>query len=180
MTQSMRWLLSTALALTTACASSAGVHAPRHAPGGFDLRTPFPVAMRSPFGEPYGVPVALGQHGTQDPARLDDYLKPVALANASPANPKLQAVLVARAAVPAQRTQASTPLPAERVAPAPDNVQLAVSDPPTASSDAQRYATRELKSEKQQNFRGGDVLVIGAGTLLLILLVVLLVVLIIR
>jgi hypothetical protein len=179
MKPSTQWLLGTALALTTACASSAAVRTPRPAPGGFDLRTPMPVALRSPFGEPYGVPVALGQRGTQGPARLDDYLKPVVLAKALPPGTKPLTPL-ARTAMPRPRARESTLVQAEQVARAQDSVKLAVSEPPSASSDAQRYASRELKSEKQQSFRGGDVLVIGAGTLLLILLVVLLVVLIIR
>jgi len=41
--------------------------------------------------------------------------------------------------------------------------------------DAQLYAARETQSKQQQDYRGGDVLIISAGTVLIVLLIVLLI-----
>jgi hypothetical protein len=48
--------------------------------------------------------------------------------------------------------------------------------PARASDDAARYAQRESKAKKQQNYQGGDVLVIGisAGAAIIALIIVLL------
>jgi len=53
----------------------------------------------------------------------------------------------------------------------------AASNTPPTARDAQLYAAREDQAKEQQNYRGGDVLVIGASTVLLILLIVLLILL---
>jgi len=70
------------------------------------------------------------------------------------------------------------PLPAAPVsapvAPARSvHTELAMAEP----QEAKRYQEREASSQSQQQFRGGDAIVIGAGTVVLVLLIVLLVLL---
>jgi cobalamin biosynthesis Mg chelatase CobN len=66
---------------------------------------------------------------------------------------------------------AQTDVSSEPVGGAP--VELALAD----TSAEQRYGEREAQSRKLENYRGGDVLVIGVSTLVVVLLVVLLIVL---
>ncbi len=179
MKQCTKWLLGSVLVMSSACSSSGAVRAPLHAPGRLDLTTPFTVAMRSPYGEAYGGAVQLRQHGPRHRPDIDAFLKPEwLLAKTSPALPKHE-TSSAPATAPARDAVVRKPVLEESAAPANDG-RLALSEPTRASSDTERYASRELKSEKQQNFRGGDALVIGAGTLLVVILVVLLIVLLIR
>lgn len=86
------------------------------------------------------------------------------------------------AAAPARRrdaVSASSPqaLPAAvaRGAAEADDPRLIASNSESLGLDADRYAERQ--SRKAETYRGGDAIVIGAGTLLLVLLIVLLVVL---
>lgn len=46
----------------------------------------------------------------------------------------------------------------------------------TPVSDAARYAQRQMQSRELERYRGGDIIVIGASTLVIVLLVVLLLV----
>jgi hypothetical protein len=70
------------------------------------------------------------------------------------------------AAAPAART--------DRPTTAPDEAATAVRSP----SMDQRYAARETKSKQMEDFKGGDVVIIGSGGLVLVLLIVLLIVII--
>ena len=56
-----------------------------------------------------------------------------------------------------------------------DDAPLLASKTETIGRDADRYAQRQ--SQKLEGYRGGDVIVIGAGTLVIILIIVLLVLL---
>ncbi|HEX4351499.1 MAG TPA: hypothetical protein VHZ95_01270 [Polyangiales bacterium] len=71
-------------------------------------------------------------------------------------------------AVPAIPEAVDEPL----AAPSPQPVQLAQAD----QAD-QRYQQRETASQSLEKFRGGDAIVIGAGTLVVVLLIVILVLL---
>jgi hypothetical protein len=58
------------------------------------------------------------------------------------------------------------------VTPAPAGVSLG------STEDQKRYAAREVASPNAKNFKGGDVIVIGASALVVILLVVVIIILI--
>jgi len=60
--------------------------------------------------------------------------------------------------------------------PAPAAAQLALAD---TTSAVGRYEAREAQSQSQQQFAGGDAIVIGASTLVIIILIVLLVLLLV-
>lgn len=60
--------------------------------------------------------------------------------------------------------------------PAPAPTQLALAD---TTSAVGRYEAREAQSQSQQQFAGGDAIVIGASTLVIIILIVLLVLLLV-
>jgi hypothetical protein len=60
--------------------------------------------------------------------------------------------------------------------PAPAATQLALAD---TTSAVGRYEAREAQSQSQQQFAGGDAIVIGASTLVIIILIVLLVLLLV-
>jgi hypothetical protein len=130
--------------------------------------------------------LAYGRGGSSQPDALAD------LDSASPdavLAPSLTEVAVVKAKRAAPRTQRSayaqtevakaTPektaaeLPADRVVAAQPEQQLAVND---ATPDA-RYAERESQAQDQQQFRGGDAIIITAGALVVILLIVLLILL---
>ncbi|HET8932579.1 MAG TPA: hypothetical protein VFN67_04025 [Polyangiales bacterium] len=86
-----------------------------------------------------------------------------------------------------RRADKAAPAPSEPAAPTPvkhepaspparmneQRTELALADVSVTS----RYETREAQSQAQQQFRGGDYLVIGASTLLIVILIVLLVLL---
>jgi len=61
----------------------------------------------------------------------------------------------------------------------PTAERTAAAPKPSAISDSQRYAQRESQARNQERFRGGDLVIIGVSTLLVVLLVVLLIVLLI-
>ncbi len=150
------------------------------APGHLDLAKALPAPGESPFGLAFGGKQA-GRAITREGQELDAYLKTDA--NAQAPAPAAQLPLhAARTATrtrttPANVATAAPPLVAELTPakPVPSASPLAATDP---RSDAARYAQREDK--KLERYRGGDVVVIGVSTLVVILLIVLLVVLLIR
>jgi hypothetical protein len=99
-----------------------------------------------------------------------------------------------------RRVDPAQPTRSEPVTPSPEQMQLA---PPTGKQSREeiafepaaeapstqlamadtsavgRYETREAKSQSQQQFRGGDAIVIGASTLVIVILIVLLVLLLV-
>jgi hypothetical protein len=118
------------------------------------------------------------------PANIDAYLKPeYAKATAPKASRASKRVPEAIAKAPdAVPTLVATPLPA-----APPPIVEAASPPQEYASrtdsvrdDLERYAQRDARAERAKDFRGGDVVVISVGTLILVLLIVLLVVLLVR
>lgn len=102
---------------------------------------------------------------------------PVEVAVAAKPQPRLrtkQTPVVAAAAVEEEPAIAASPAPVQETAP------LVVADLSTTqptSQDAELYAQREAQSQSQQEYRGGDVLVISASTIVIVLLIALLVVL---
>lgn len=79
-----------------------------------------------------------------------------------------------------QTPVAPTPAKQERMeiaaTPAPATTQLALAD---TTSAVGRYEAREAQSQSQQQFAGGDAIVIGASTLVIVILIVLLVLLLV-
>jgi cobalamin biosynthesis Mg chelatase CobN len=87
----------------------------------------------------------------------------------------------------------STPVPVRQQAPATppaakhERTEIAAHTAPASSelvladntSAVGRYQAREAQSQAQQQFAGGDAIVIGAGTLVVIILIVLLVLLLV-
>ena len=70
---------------------------------------------------------------------------------------------------------------ASRVVPASAPTLLASNTPePQEPAVEHRYAQREAQSQKLQDFRGGEVIVIGAASLLVVLLIVVLLILLLR
>jgi hypothetical protein len=108
------------------------------------------------------------------------------LAAAQPISKQVaQPVRIQRAA--ATRTPAAQPALATAVetTPAPELNSPAQAAEPVqlASSEVspdQRYGQRQAESKKLEQYRGGDAIVIGAGTLVVILLVVILLILLLR
>ncbi len=127
-----------------------------------------------PFGS-----MAYGRDGSSEAARvanrsarLDAYLKPEYRERA-------HALKSPRVTAPAPML-ATKPVAPPR--PALDEQVVAHAQPvsvaaPAAVSDTERYARREAVSKKQQDFKAGDVLVIGLGSLLVVVLIVVLLVL---
>jgi hypothetical protein len=79
-----------------------------------------------------------------------------------------------------QPTQQAAVLDAARVTAPEAPTTVASATPADASADAsadQRYAEREAKSQKLQDYRGGDAIIISASALVIILLIVVLVLL---
>jgi cobalamin biosynthesis Mg chelatase CobN len=115
---------------------------------------------------------------------LDDVLQP-AVADARSVSPKKKVVRKhAAAPQPTSDAPESQQTPATPVAPTPastEPTELAMAETTQpVQADAtmlNRYAERQSQSQDQQKFAGGDAIVIGAGTLVVVLLVVLLLVL---
>jgi hypothetical protein len=74
---------------------------------------------------------------------------------------------------PAQEQTPVVPPPAQQ-----ERTELAFAAPPDVGHVG-RYEAREAQSQSQQQFRGGDAIVIGASTLVIIILIVLLVLLLV-
>jgi hypothetical protein len=71
---------------------------------------------------------------------------------------------------------ATDTLPSERVTtPAPSQALASVG--PAQAEAQQRYATRAVKDQKLERYKGGDAIVISAGALIVILLIVVLILL---
>jgi hypothetical protein len=173
-------LLGVVVLAVTANACGASNPAPK-VRGTPDLAAALPAPNPSPFGLSYG-------HGN---AAMAEQKRG---ADAIETRSKLSAVAVARsnskpASAERARPSAQPPLDAkltpstttEPVAASGTGV-VALQHPATLQSsldtDSQRYAQRQNASRNLERYRGGDVVVIGATTLVLVLLIVLLIVLI--
>ncbi|MET0384692.1 MAG: hypothetical protein ABW321_01975 [Polyangiales bacterium] len=133
--------------------------------------------------------LAYGRGGSSTPAEpvvlasLDDVLRAdpqVASERAAKRSVRHKAPAAPTGApvAPTQESAPAKPISAPPPA-AKQPIQLAMADTSmTADTSAEaRYAERETQSRQQEQFRGGDAIVIGAGTLVVILLIVLLVLL---
>jgi hypothetical protein len=121
---------------------------------------------------------------TSRPANIDAYLKPGYAKAAAPRAPLAskrapEAIAKAPSAAPAPLVMPTAPAPNPSVAAANAPEQYA-SRTETVRGDLERYAQRDARAERAKDFRGGDVLVISVGTLIVVLLVVLLIVLLVR
>ena len=132
---------------------------------------------------PYGA-LAFGRGGSSEPAALRD--EQPSLAAAQPVAKHVARPIRAQHSVTALRAVAAQPsaTPSES-ARAPElttplreaqPIQLAAND----LTPEQRYAERDAQSQKQEQYRGGDAIVIGAGTLVVVLLIVILLILLLR
>ena len=185
MTQRPRHFVTAWIALClsfglTACASSMANTSPEDPRGIIDLNARMPVGQ-SPYGSPYGVSTAARvRPGTPN---IDEFLtaEPDKRVAAKPP------MIVARA-VPLTKTPVAdfAPPPFEPVVNLEPNQEqlLAMANeqpPPTSSDDlggdTSRYAEREAQSQKLEQFRGGDAIVITTGTLIVVLLIVILILL---
>jgi hypothetical protein len=151
------------------CASNVPTPKDGRAAGEWRYRLP---ATSSPYGQ-----LALGRGGSSEPARLEADQPLLAAAQPTPKH-------VARP-VHVQRVAAQPVLPAVETAPAAEPSSPAqVSEPIQLAqnevSPEQRYAQRQSESKQLEKYKGGDAIVIGAGTLVVILLVVILLILILR
>jgi hypothetical protein len=132
--------------------------------------TPSPYASMAYGRDGAGV----GAKVAQNPPQLDAYLKPEYRGRAyAPKTPRV----TAPAPVPAAKTAAPEPVRDAQVVARAEPVSVAA---PPAVSDVERYAQRDATSQKQQNFKAGDVLVIGLGGILLIVLIVVLLIVLLR
>jgi hypothetical protein len=150
----------------SACGAANSAGRPSGTP---DLTKALPAPTPSPFGLAYGdrQPGMTGRHGSR--ADLEAYLKPARLAPHRPSVARSSPVLApARGVPPGARASADSPLAARALASAS-----------SATPDSQRYAQRQSKSRNLERYRGGDVIVIGASTLVIVLLIVLIIVLLI-
>lgn len=116
--------------------------------------------------------LAYGSGGSSEPSRVVEPESQPLMATATQTKKLAKsAKLTPRvAAKPAQ----PEPLPAAKVAPVEPPVLLASNAEPDPQ---QRYAERENKAQKLQEYRGGDAVVISGSVLLIVLLVVILVLL---
>lgn len=129
--------------------------------------------------------LAFGKGGSSEPAEVkqDAAAQPMLAKLERPAQRKQAARVIRHDAVPATETVATQPsapqeataLNAERVS-APDSNVVASAAPASASAE-DRYADRETKSQKLQQFRGGDAIIISASALVIVLLIVVLILL---
>lgn len=106
-------------------------------------------------------------HQVDSDFNLDPYLRPV-----------VEEAIAQQPTVVATRPE-PTPQPAAEPAPVPERFEYAQLNHTRAphSDDANRYAEREQQSQELRSYRGGDAIVISAGTIVIVLLIVLLVVL---
>jgi len=157
------------------CASNVPQARDGRAAGEWRFRLP---ATQSPYGA-----MALGRGGSSEPSQLQEDRPLLASAQPMPKHVARPA-RVQRSVAPIHTAAAQPSAPAETV-PAPvvnspvqakEPVQLAAND----TSAEQRYGQREAESKKQEQYRGGDAIVIGAGTLVVILLIVILLILLLR
>jgi hypothetical protein len=123
--------------------------------------------------------LAYGRGGSSEPAVSAPDSQPLmASANASKTTVHVAHVRRTNAApvaapTPALTDPASTSQPNAAPIAASEPVQVAQAD----TNPEQRYGERETASKKLETFRGGDAIVIGAGTLVVVLLIVILVLL---
>lgn len=158
-----------ALGLITLAAIGCGANLPEprdsRAAGEWQARLP---STQSPFGE-----LAYGRGGNS--ARTADDDQPLMAAQPLPKARPVKHVAPKRA--PEQQAALALAMPelpaASEPAPAAAPVQLAQAD----LGAEQRYATREAQSEKLDQYRGGDAIVISAGALVVVLLIVILILL---
>jgi hypothetical protein len=174
-TAHLAWPVWSVLALCLVGAGCAGRNVTRaHGPGGtIHLAGRLPAPTPSPFGLHGNTPRSqpLGQRQAPELA-LDAYLKPEFRQQEVELRP------TSREPAKLATSAASTPtLPAVSSDTAASARALGPSGAPVAS-DAQRYAEREQNAERQRRFSGGDAIVIGTGTLIVVLLVAILVLLI--
>jgi type IV secretory pathway VirB10-like protein len=166
------------------CASSTSKPVDARAAGEWTFRLP---ETQSPYAS---LAVAHGT-GTELAALSADEME------AAPAEARTYAVERKTKPQPAARTRQATPTPQKAVRPQPTAPPAAIEAPQPvaapspellalntpglatapANSDAERYAGREAKSERQREYRGGDAIVISVSALIIILLVVLLIIL---
>lgn len=173
---------SFALGLSCLIASgcAAGISNQPHGRGAGEWSVTLPTAPS------YSQGLAYGKGGSPLPdtwVSLDDVLQP-AVADARSVSPKKKVVRKHVAEPqPTSNAPESQQTPATPVAPAPastERTELAMAETTPVAADAtmlNRYAERQSQSQDQQKFAGGDAIVIGAGTLVVVLLVVLLLVL---
>jgi hypothetical protein len=162
------------------CATGSQDVREQRAAGVWQVRLP---ASQSPIGlYAAGGSSGIAAEDTNRPANIDAYLKPEYAKKVAPKAAHMSKREVMAKAPSALPSRLATPAPA---APGP---LVAVASPPQASAslsetardDLERYAQRDARAERAKDFRGGDVVVISVGTLIVILLVVLLIVLLVR
>jgi hypothetical protein len=168
--------------VSTAAVGCATTNTKHHGLGAGQWEARLPTTA-SPIDE-----LAYGKGGSSEPADssldgLDDpnavlaLATPAPLAKLAPHKAQHRVLPKAKLALASQPAAAATPEPVAAPAPQPMAAQPVL----LAQNDsASRYAAREQRAQKQQDFRGGDAIVITAGTLVVILLIVILILLLVR
>lgn len=166
-------VLLVGVSVSVGCSASLPT-AVRHAPGGIDIaQVPGWSAASHRAVEPFGVAQNVRPGITTTP-NIDAYLEPEVAAKqiVAKAAPRL-----AKAPVVPSATKPLETLMVEATVTTP-SPSIALIDQPEPNADTGRYAARDRDSQKQQTFRGGDTLVITAGTIVLVLFILLLVLLV--
>jgi hypothetical protein len=176
-----------ALVLAVAASACGASNPGQSARGTPDLSKALPAPTSSPFGLARGDrPLGITGQRLGSSADLEAYLKrgaatpeAAAVATSSPRPARPERARPSALALPDTRVPANAaPAPAGDFGAASVAVQHATARPPSAVSDSQLYAQRQNKSRSLERYRGGDVVVIGVSTLVIVLLIVLLIVLI--
>jgi len=168
-------VLGLMVAAAVGCASNMPDAKDARAAGEWRFRLP---ATPSPYGT-----LAYGSGGSSEPAaqlaEADDLklvpATPAAKREPSVTRPRLASVKPQAKSLPSPKSDpqiVEQPV-ATAAAPAPAPVLLASN----SAAPETRYAQREAKSQKLQEYRGGDAIVISGGVLLIVLLIVILVLL---
>jgi hypothetical protein len=146
-----------------ACAGSLADAPHGRAAGEWSVRMP---ATRSPIGS-----LALGRGGTSAPAA----------ASTAPLTTRAHVQRWTPVARPAlAKVDAPREAPALPLMAANPETSLSATLPATQESEAQlRYASREQTSPQQQEFRGGQILIVGLGAVLVVVLVLVLLIVLI-
>jgi hypothetical protein len=170
-------LVGTFIAAAAGCAGNIAETRDSRAAGEWNVRLPTSASPVASFG--------YGRGGNSTPApQLNPEPQPLMASATTPRRerPHAQPQPVVRTA-PAPKSEASTTVLAQAETPtvAAPAAPAAVSQPvEVAQADPslqQRYGSRQAR--KLEQFKGGDLIVIGAGTLVIVLIVVLLLVLLI-
>jgi cobalamin biosynthesis Mg chelatase CobN len=172
-----------ALALMSIIASgcAAGISSNPHGRGAGEWSVALPAAQSYAQGLAYG----RGGSSERSESYMDDSLFAESRAAKVVTEEKKKPVRKRRAEQSAPAAQPAAPLQQQPAAPKPHHTERTeVVDAQVAAplvladaSDVSRYEARQSQSRAQQEFRGGDAIVIGASTLVVVLLVVLLLVL---